>query len=764
MLAWVAMKLHPIRVCKAMPPNAPVTRDVRGRITPAILAALVLICQSPQLVAQQSKPTDQDDVVRVKTDLVQLRAVVTDRKGQLVDNLKQDDFEVLENSRPQRVGFFSLERIQNRSASPITAGGKSGGEPDQPKSVSPAAKPPRTMVLFVDTLHLSNVSLVRAKQQLKRFVDEQITDEDLVGIVTTSDSLGVLGQFMRDRKTLKYAIDKITGFIRPTTLFTPYLAAKVLSENPSMPLRPPIPGPQSSMRNPSPDLNQSLSGQQATAVAKEIMTGEDGIAATEAMAQARAREVLGEEHILRRTTLQALKAVSERMAEMPGQRLIAFISDGFTMLDAGGGADNQEFAVATSRAVRSGAIIYSFSPQGLTTPVEFTAASPVHFSSEQPTLGAAFGSYMADSRMDQQGTLRNLAADTGGEAYLNSNDIAGQFKKMLDSNGLYYALAYYPQDETNDKFRNIKVRVKNHPEYHVRTQRGYQPSKESKQEIATTPQQKLFQAMIAPLPVTTLGVTSSASFLERADDDAKVTLQIHFNGDLLEYPEQDQKYLLNCEVAVAVLDRSGKISNSGTESITAAFTHDQLKKAKQNGYRYSQRLNVAPGLYQIRIGVRDGNGGLMGTSSSWVNVPDLSHKKLALSDVFLGKERSDEQSQIAATGGKQNSAPSLVIGPASFKTGEMILYRLVLYDAPNDTQAISGFRLKVEVLQSGTSVYEGPWQPLASRIIRSDRIGTEIGGQLRMEMAPGIYTLSVTIKDVKSNKTTHVTIDLELAS
>jgi VWFA-related protein len=704
---------------------------------PAILAVLVLTGQSPQLIAQQSKQTDQDDVIRVKTDLVQLRAVVTDRKGQLVDNLKQDDFEVLENGRPQSVGFFSLERIQEGSSAPVTAKRKSDDVPSQPIP-SPAAKPVRTIVVFVDTLHLSNLSLIRAKQQLKRFVDEQITDEDLVAVVTTSGELGLLQQFMRDRKMLKYAIEKISGFFRRTTLYTPYLAAKVLSENALGP------------------------GQQALAVAGAIMTGEDGVPPTPEMVRGRAREILGEEDISRRSTLQTVKTVSERMSEMPGQRMIAFVSDGFTMLDAGGGEDSQEFTAATSRAVRSGAIIYPFSPQGLTTPVEFTAASPVHFNSAQPTLGPAFGAYMADSRTDQQGTLRDLAAETGGEAYLNSNDVVGQFKKMLDTNSLYYAMAYYPHDETENKFRNIKVRVRNHPEYHVRTQRGYQLSKESKQEVATTPQQKLYQAMMAPLPLTTLGVTSSANFLERADDDAKVTLQVHFNGNLLEYVSKDQKYVLSCEVAVAVLDRSGKTSNGIAETINAAFTPEQLEKAKQNGYRNTRRLDLAPGLYQIRVGVRDVNGQLMGTSSSWVNVPDLRNKKLTLSSLFLGRESQEEQTQVIATGNKRPARPALVVGPASFSGGDAIFYRFVLYNAATDIQQTSSLMLKVEVLNSGASVYDGPWQPLTPRIIRSDKIGKEIGGQIKMGMVPGVYTLRVTIKDDRSHQIAQQTADLEL--
>jgi hypothetical protein len=154
------------------------TRAVSVKLVSAILVTVVLSCQSSQLIAQKSpaKQTDQDDVIRVKTDLVQLRAVVTDKNGQLVDNLKQDDFEVLENGQPQSVGLFSLERIQKGSSSPVASDRKSVAVPDQPGPSHVSAKPVRTIVLFVDTLHLSSVSFLRAKQQLKRFVDEQITD------------------------------------------------------------------------------------------------------------------------------------------------------------------------------------------------------------------------------------------------------------------------------------------------------------------------------------------------------------------------------------------------------------------------------------------------------------------------------------------------------------------------------------------------------------------------------------------------------------
>ena len=693
-----------------------------------LLAGLVLTCLAQNANSQQPSPQkpDDEDVIRIKTDLVQVRAVVTDRKGQLIDNLKQEDFEILENGVPQHVSFFTLERIL--SGAPVPAADRANATiPDQTKEPAAAQRPGRSIVLFVDTLHLSAISLVRAKQQLKQFVDQHITDQDLVAIVTTSNSLGVLQQFMRDRRMLKYAIDKISLFPRLASFFTPYLAARVRNDD-----------------------------QEALSLATQLMAKEEyggTMAPPPGTVRGRAKQILGEETVLRRATLQTLKAVSERMSDLPGQRMIAFMSEGFTLLDEGA-SERDDFTAATSRAARSGVIIYSFSPQGLTVPVEFTAAAPIG--------GILFSSYMTQTRMDQQDLLRNLAADTGGQAYINSNDVVGQFKKMLDSNSLYYAFGYYPQDTTAKKFRNLKVRVRNHPEYNVRTQRGYQPAKDAAQEVATTPQEKLFQAMISPLPLTTLGVTTAASFLERADDDAQITLQVHLDGKLLQYPMEDQKYLLHCEAAVVIFDHQGKVSTSFADPITAALTSEQLEKGKQNGYRYNKRLKILPGLYQIRLGVRDVNGGLMGTSMSWVTVPDLHNNKLTLSGVFLGKGRAEDPSPTVSATEQQSSAPRLIPGPASFKSRESIFYRFVLYNAPSDTQLSSDMTIKVEVLQGGAVVYAGNWGPISPRIVRSDQTGIELGGQIRMDMAAGIYTLRVTVKDAKSNHTAEQSIDLEL--
>jgi hypothetical protein len=333
---------------------------------------------------------------------------------------------------------------------------------------------------------------------------------------------------------------------------------------------------------------------------------------------------------------------------------------------------------------------------------------------------------------------------------------------MLEANSVYYAMGYYAPSESEKKLRDLKVRVRNHPEYRVRTQRGYQLSTEQKSVAPVTPQQKLFQAMLEPLPLTNISVTSSAGFLARGDDEASVTLQVHFDGNSLEFPEKDGRFSFNCEVAIAVFDQTGKVTQSFSEDVKSSLSAQQVKEARRHGFRYNNRLRLTPGIYQVRIGVRDVAGNLMGTAMSWVSVPDLKSRETVMSSIFLGKAVPEQGTDVAVSSEKKTSRPRLVVGPPSFKPGEDIFYRCVLYNSGKNEQPGSSSMVRVEVLEADKSVYEGPWQPLSTRIVRSDRVGTEIGGQISAQVPAGIYMLRLSVKDSESKQTISQTIEFEL--
>jgi VWFA-related protein len=698
---------------------------MRGKTTSFFLAFLLWLSQgvisSARMEPAQTKPATQDQQVRLKANLLELRVVVTDRQGRLIDTLTKEDFEVLENDRPQQIAFFSVERIGADAGVRVSP---SRSPKTGTRAAGPPSSPVRTVVLCADTLHLSAASLLHAKQALKRFVDQQITDQDLVQIVTTGGSLGLLGQFTQNRQMLRYAIDKLTPWRASAreTLFAPYLAGQVDRGDPD-----------------------------AVGAAIAILTAEEGPGVDDRYARARARQILQEAAGKRTATLATLKAVAEQLAGLPGQRILAFISDGFSLVGFSGGFETNWLNSAISRAVRSGVVIYSLDAKGLQPDVFFDASLP------GINLSPALIRYVSDSRADLQNGLNALASDTGGKAFFNTNDLNLGLQRALDENRVYYLLSYYPADEKDRRFRRLTVRVKNHPEYSVRLPKGYLPEdlKKEKEQAAKTPQGRLLQAVAAPLPSGGLGVAASANYLEFETDEAKISLQVHIDGDNLQYREQEQGHVLQLEMATVVYDSSGKPVNTFIHNIHGNLRSDRIELAKQYGYRYEQRIDVKPGLYQLRVGVREVGTERIGTGVAWVDVPELKRKRLTLSSLFIGQQ--EPQGRLLASQGFESVQGEAI---RRLKKGNALAYFLMIYNASAPPEELT---MQVAILSGQTEIYKSEWQPVSSRTTGQDKKGMGVAGQLVLtDVEPGIYELRVAIKEPKLKKPVHQSAAFEV--
>src|SRR5262249_16841579 len=162
--------------------------------------------------------------------------------------------------------------------------------------------------------------------------------------------------------------------------------------------------------------------------------------------------------------------------------------------------------------------------------------------------------------------------------------------RALDDNQVYYTLAYYPAgEESEKKFRKITIKIKNHPEYQVRAQRGYLPSdlaKKVKEEEAKTPQQRFVDAILAPLPTTNIGVTVTADYIEVPEDNAQVSLQIQIEGKALSYREENGRHRFEAEIVTMIFNSDGKRVDLKSEVVNGNLTPARLVVAKQNGFQY----------------------------------------------------------------------------------------------------------------------------------------------------------------------------------
>ncbi|MGA9770221.1 MAG: VWA domain-containing protein [Blastocatellia bacterium] len=656
----------------------------------------------------------QEQPVRLKADLIEVRAVVTDRNDRVVDNLKAEDFELLENGRPQQISFFSLAKIGNESPTPQRNARAEADPKSLPNSSVASLKPPsRTVVLFVDTLHLSPASFVTAKETLKKFVNEQMTDEDVAAIITSTGQLGVLEQFTRDKQMLRYAIARLMPWARSmrTTLLSAFIAARVINGD-----------------------------REAYGLAHAILQAEESYILPSSYVFAVSKDIVDESLNKRKSALGTLNAVAKRMTELPGQRMLVLLSDGFSLFDAGASADHHALDQTINSAVRSGVIVYSLVASGLQPEFfEGNASLPMELA---PTM-AHYSTTVAQSRRDVVNTLRDIAEGTGGKVFVNTNDLSGKLQKALNDNRVFYTLAFYPSSDKPDaSFHRITVRVKDHPEYSVRAQKGYLPLQPAQDQTAKTPQQKMVQALSAPLPLAQVEVAATASFLERKEDKAQVSLEVFIDGGSIEHREENQRQSLALELAGVVLDLKGNTVEKFGDRIEASLRPERVQQAKQNGYRYGRRLKLKPGTYQIRVGVREPDNEHIGTAAVWVEVPDLRKGKLAMSNIILSERAAADARKSDRPNQPEVFHPGMKQGITVYKTGSLLIYYLALYNAAQT----SDLSMQAEIIQNEQSIYRGQWQPVASRAVEEDKNNTGLSGQIPMLLKPGLYELRISVK------------------
>ncbi len=428
------------------------------------------------------------------------------------------------------------------------------------------------------------------------------------------------------------------------------------------------------------------------------------------------------------------------MTELPGQRMLVLLSDGFSLIDAAASTDNHALDSTINSAVRAGVVVYSLVASGLQ-PEFFTGNASLGLDTAKSM--SMYSSTVAQSRRDVVNTLRDIAEGTGGKVFANTNDLSGSLQKALNDNRIYYTLAFYPSGEKPDaSFHRITVRVKDHPEYTVRAQKGYLPLQATKAEATKTPQQKMVQALSAPLPLAQVEVAASASFLERKDDKAQVSLEVFIDGESIEHNKESQAQSLALELAGVVLDLKGNTVEKFGDRVEASLRPERVQQAKQNGYRYSRRIRLKPGIYQVRVGVRERDTEHIGTATAWVEVPDLSKGKLVMSNIVLSERIAPDAKKVIQPSQSDVFHPGMAQGIAAYKIGNLLVYYFALYNAAKT----SDLSMQAEIIQNEQSIYRGQWQPIASRIVEDDKNNPGMSGQIPMFLKPGLYELRITVK------------------
>jgi len=677
------------------------------------LTALLVLLAGAALDAGQNPPAQppaapppQGPTFKVRVDYVEVDVVVTDRQGNLVRDLKKEDFQVLEDGKSQTINTFTMVDIPvERADRPLFA--ESPIEPDVKTNEKPFDG--RVYVMVIDDLHTRFGRSIRVKTAAKQFIERRLGANDLMAVVHTAGATDGNQEFTSNKRLLLAAVDKTNG--RKLDSAT---ANKTREYNNTR-----------DFRNQGDPLN-------------DPDDAERGFNA--------------------RNTLDTLRNVADWFGSVRGRRkAILFVSEGidydiYDMIAQSGSTHQSASLVmdatrdAIAAATRSNVAIYGIDPRGLTDLGD--ESIEIQSYPDDTSLGIGAGSLQNELRLAQD-SLRTLSDETGGFAVVNKNDFATAYQRIVEDNSSYYVLAYYPPDPRPGRLHKIDVRV-TRPGLTVRARKGYVTPK--KVDAVTTANTKspstpeLREALDSPLPVSGLTIHVFAAPFKGAAPNASVLFGVEMRGRDLQLA-QNAKVLLS----YVAIDQNGKIKGGNTDSLSMPNLKPETKnRIEQTGLRMLNRLDLPPGKYQLRVAAHDTNGGNVGSVNYDLIVPDFQKAPFSISGLVLTSGLGSALPTVRADEQLKPVLPGPPISLRSFPQNDEVALFAEVYD--NEASKPH----KVDIVTTVTTD-EGRVLFKTDETRDSSDLGGARGGygyttRIPMkELAPGKYVLKVEAKSRLGN-------------
>ena len=695
---------------------------------------LVLLLIFSSIAASAQEPPQQPDVIRTNTELVQTAVTVLDKKGKFVEGLQRDQFQLTVDGKPREVAFF--ERIAAGSAREGELAARGVGINVDPKApVAPATIPGRTIIFFIDDLHLEPDSLNRTRTMLQHFLNREMSSKDNVAIVSASGQIGFLEQFTSNRAVLDAAVARLVprqydaeGYgVGSSTKMTEYMALSIETNK-------------SDTKVLDFYIQECMKG--ASTFKKTQMVLALIRASCETQAKNSARAVLMQAAQITQNTYNSLESLMKSAARAPGRKLAFFVSDGF-LLDAGphAAATRDKLEHVIDAAQRAGVVVYTIHAQGLINDKFVDPGGQRPFDGGGRLDLASAGELQA-----RQDALNALAGDTGGRALRNTNFFDRWVSNVLDETSNYYLVAWRPESEQEKaaKFRHVKISVVGQPELTVRAPRGYVDgpkaatvltvsAKESKPP--KTPDADMRDALVDSYPAHGLPVLLSLTYLNTPANGLVVTSSMEIAAGGLTFGDDGKPATIR--LAGVVLNDKGKI---------AASFRNQLditpRKAGESdaGIFYNHHTPLTPGIYQFRVAARDEKSGRVGSAMQWIVIPDVARNQLTLSSLLLG-------GQVVEDGANKTTSAQVQLSvDHSFPRSSPLGYWIFVYNAKRDAGGNPQLTVQTHVLRDGQPVLSSPQRKLNNGGPDPQRI--PFGEELALKtLAPGRYDLKVTITD-----------------
>lgn len=656
----------------------------------------------------------QRPTFRAQIDYVEVSAIVTDDDGNLVSDLTQADFQILENGKPQSISVFTPVRIPFEQPARTLIEGR---PLKFDVATNEGVRDGRVYVIVLDDYHIGPLRSNQVKKAARQFVEKNVAANDQVAIIHASGRSNASQEFTSDKELMLASIDKFMGMkLRSATL-------EKLDD----------------YRNRVEFLNalQSASGDTDTARDKAL-------------------DMLDPERAFNaRSSMDTLRNLSRLLETINGSRkAVLFFSEGidYNVVDVMGSngaryATDVLYAMrdAIGAATRSNVAYYAIDPRGLVgmSDDEMDMQAPP----QDVTLGLNSWNIRDEQRLGQM-SLMSLAEETGGAWSINSNDFSKIYDRIVRDSSTYYLLGYYPTDERrNGAVRRIQVKV-DRKDVKVFARKAYQAPKDKDEkkltESASGTSPEVRTVLNSALPTPGLNLSVQAAPFKGADKKASVAVTVQVEGGRLGLRQSGETYTNALEISMMAMDVNAKVPDGDRANLDLKLRKQTRDLMAQTGIRSVATLDLPPGRYQLRVAAREANDGTVGSVFTDLVVPDFS-EPFTMSGILL----SSTGAGLTPTPRIDDELKKLLPAPPTttrgFGTVESLFGYVDVYDS---LQPAHGVDITTTVTRvDGTRVFSTTEERKSAEF--GGAKGGGYGAQFEIplkDVTPGLYVLKVEAK------------------
>jgi VWFA-related protein len=685
---------------------------------------MVLSAAGQQPPAQPAQPPRGRVTFTANANLVIVDVTVKDKSGKAIDSLTQNDFTVLEDGKPQKISVFEVQKLGMEPALPEKPPTLDdvNAIPEPPKTIITTETPgkiqyhdKRLMVMFFDFTSMGIPEQLRAQDAALKFIDTEMTTADMVAIMLYTTVLQVKTDFTSDRTQLKDIINS--------------LPVGELSDLADM--------------ADTGDPNEEDTG--AAFVADET---EFNIYNTD-------------------RKLAAIEDASKKLSALPEKKALIYFAGGVTRT----GVDNQaQLEASINAAAKANVAIYPIDARGLMADPPGGAASTAASRGTGIYNGSVYNSQRANINNSQE-TLATLASDTGGKAFLDSNELSLGIVQAQQEYRSYYVLGYYSTNLAADgKYRKITVKLNNNQTAKLEFRQGYYADKVWGKFNAQDKEQKLQEAMNAGDPVTDIPLAVEADYFRITPTAYFVPVSVKVPGSVIDLAQKRGGGETEFDFLGQILDDRKVAVGTVRDYIKVKLEAGEAAKLSHRNFHYDAGFTLSPGKYRMKFLVRENLSGKMGTFDMRFVVPDLAADSAVLktSSVIWSNQREPFKAAVGAAekerAAKRLARPNpLVVGEEKvvpsitkvFRRDQNMTISFDVYDAAPDPANVRARRIAVSMSlfnEKGAKAFEaGPLTATDLAATRPNAVPVELQVPLK-GLAPGRYTCQLNVIDEVGRK------------